>query len=336
MLNNFHFLRPWWFVAVIPTIILFILYRRKMTSNSNTWQEYCDPHLLPFILVNSENQRNSSWLPSLLLTIWLICITALAGPTWEQYAQSVYQKNIARIIALDVSSSMNASDIVPSRLERAKYKILDLLKATDEGQTGMIVFSSSPFVVSPLTNDNNTIAAMIPVLDSNIVPVQGVNIAKALQKSASLLQQTGITRGEIILITDSTPTSEDYQVAKQIATNGYHISVLGIGTQKGGPVSAANGGFATDNSGNVIFSKLDQQALQKLATQGDGSYINFSNDDSDVEQLAKITNSNTLGADANAQEETKKLWRDEGHWLIWLAMILVACITRKGWLDKLC
>lgn len=336
MLNNFHFLRPWWFLAIIPALILFVLYRRKMTNNAHNWQEYCDPHLLPYLLVQSDNSTNRSWLPQFLLTIWLIVICALAGPTWQQYAQSVYQKNVARVIVLDVSPSMNASDLVPSRLERAKYKILDLLKSLDEGQTGMLVFSSSPFVVSPLTNDNNTIASMIPVLDSNIVPVQGVDIGKALDKASNLLQQTGFTTGEIILVTDATPSAEDNTIASQIANKGYHISILGIGTKKGGPVSNASGGFAMDGSGNVILSKLDQAGLEKLAKNGNGSYVGFTNDDSDVEQLTKITSASNLNNSANAQEETKKLWRDEGHWLIWLAVILIAFMTRKGWLDKLC
>lgn len=92
------------------------------------------------------------------------------------------QKNISRVIALDVSQSMDTTDVSPSRLERAKYKIFDILRRIKEGQVGMIVFSSEPFVVSPLTSDANTIENLVTVINSDIVPVQGHNIYKALKK----------------------------------------------------------------------------------------------------------------------------------------------------------
>lgn len=333
--HNFHFLRPWWLLAFIPAISLFVLYIRRSNTTSNNWQEHCDPHLLPYLIIG-EQKPTSSTLPSWLLACWLLIILALAGPTWQQYAESTYQKNSARVIALDVSTSMNSSDLVPSRLERAKYKLLDLLKEFKEGQTSLLVFSSSPFVVSPLTNDSNTIASMVPVIDSSIVPVQGVDIGKALQKSVDLLQQTGFTRGQIILITDSTPTANDKQIARQLAHDGYNLTVLAIGTARGAPISNASGGFATDSNGNITLAKLDKSALKDLAHSGNGEYIEFSNDDNDVQAISKIINENSTVKDPSAKSEVKNLWRDEGHWLIWLAIVFILIIARKGWLDKLC
>ena len=138
-MTTFHFLRPWWFLALIPAIILFISALRRAKSGDNVWSKHCDPHLLEHLL-SKNNSISRTWLPYLLFSLWIIAIIALAGPTWSLYAQNVYQKNIARVIALDVSQSMNAADIAPSRLERGKYKILDLLHSIKEGQTGMIVF----------------------------------------------------------------------------------------------------------------------------------------------------------------------------------------------------
>lgn len=333
--HNFHFLRPWWLLAFIPAVIIFILYLRRSNTNSNNWQDHCDPHLLPYLIIGEQKQTSSA-LPYWLLTSWLLLILALAGPTWQQYAQPTYQQNTARVIALDVSTSMNSSDLVPSRLERAKYKVLDLLKELNEGQTAMLVFSSSPFVVSPLTNDSNTIASMVPVIDSSIVPVQGVDIGKALQKSADLLKQTGFNKGQIILITDSSPSASDKQIAVQLAHDGYNLSVLAIGTARGAPVSNASGGFATDSNGNVTLARLDKSALQDLAHSGNGNYIEFSNDDNDVQTITKIINDNSMIKDPSAKSEVKNLWQDEGHWLIWLAIVFILIIARKGWLDKLC
>ena len=242
---------------------------------------------------------------------WLIIIVALAGPTWSRYAAPVYQKNLPRVIVLDVSQSMNATDLAPSRLQRAKYKVLDLLHSIKEGQTGMLVFSSLPFVVSPLTSDSNTIASMVPILDSSIVPVQGADIGKALQKAGKLLQQVGSNHGQIILVTDNTPTQEDLTQAHTLAQQGYTTSVLAITTEQ-------------------------DQALVNLAGQGDGEYLGFKNDNSDVTQLINSNNSTNLSSKSSAQAQTEDLWDDRGSYLIWIAVLLLAFLARKGWLDQLC
>ena len=335
MAETFHFLRPWWFIALIPAVIIFLYNLRHISSSGNVWEKYCDPHLLPHLISDGKN-ASQTWISWFVLTLWVLAILALAGPTWSMYGQPVYQKNIARVIALDVSQSMNAEDIPPSRIDRGKYKVLDLLHNIHEGQTGMIVFSSKAFVVSPLTSDTNTIASMVPVLNSAIVPVQGSNISKALLKSAKLLNQAGFTNGEIILVSDSTPNSEDVATATKLEKDGYTTSVLAIGTSQGGPVTQADGSLATDDKGNIIISNIDTAALQKLATAGNGLYTAFTNDNADISALL---NQNKLGqlADKPTKElQTKSLWRDEGDYLIWVLIVLAAILARRGWLEKIC
>ncbi|MCC2624557.1 MAG: hypothetical protein K0R14_430 [Burkholderiales bacterium] len=333
MTEYFHFLRPWWFIALAPAILLFILALRRAKSGDNMWNKYCDPHLLKYLL--SKNKSDSgTLLPYLILSLWVIAIIALSGPTWSMYAQNVYQKNVARVIALDVSRSMNAADIAPSRLERGKYKILDLLHGIREGQTGMLVFSSQAFVVSPLTADSNTIASLIPVIDSSIVPVQGSDISAALNKAVSLIKQSGFSQGEIILVTDSTPTNEALATAQKLAGEGYITSVLAIGTKQGGPVTNADGSLVTDSSGNVTLATLNSSALEKLANSGRGEYIAFSNNNSDIKQLLDQSHISTNGP--TKKMETKSLWKDEGHYLVWLLIILCVFIGRRGLLERIC
>lgn len=335
MLSAFHFLRPWWFVALVPVLLLFIWWQRKQRNSQSIWAEHCDADLLKYLLVEAGIKRNM-WLPRLIFFVWVSTILALAGPTWSQYAEPVYQKNIARVIALDVSPYMNANDISPSRIERAKYKVLDLLHAIKEGQTGMVVFSGAPFVVSPLTSDSNTIASMVPVLDSSIVPLAGSDIGKALQKSAQLLKQAGFSRGQILLITASKPDATADKIAAQLAAAGYTTSVLAIGTKQGAPVAEASGGFANDVKGDILFAKLDSRALQKLANAGNGEFSEFSNDNHDITQLLAGNKLDGLSAKPSQELAGKSLWRDEGHWLIWLLIAVVGCLARKGWLEKLC
>ena len=335
MAETFHFLRPWWFIAVIPAVIISIYSLRQINSNGNVWEKYCDPHLLPH-LISNDKSSSQTWISWFILSLWIIAIGALAGPTWSMYGQPVYQKNIARVIALDVSQSMNAQDITPSRLERAKYKVLDLLHSIHEGQTGMIVFSSKAFIVSPLTSDTNTIASMVPVLNSAIVPVQGSSISKALLKSAKILNQAGFTNGEIILVSDSTPDTNDMATATKLEKDGYSTSILAVGTQNGGPVTQADGSLVTDDKGNIIITNLDQAALQQLATAGNGTYTAFTNDNTDISTLLNPKNVNELTDKPTKELQTKSLWRDEGGYLIWLLIILAAILARRGWLEKIC
>lgn len=335
MLSSFHFLRPWWFIAIIPMLILFIFMLRRSSLAKSNWEQHCDPHLLTQLLVKNLGSTKTV-LPYYLLVLWILLIAALAGPTWSLYAEPVYQKNIGRVIALDVSPSMNANDISPSRIQRAKFKVLDLLHDIKEGQTGMIVFSSAAFVVSPLTTDTNTIANMVPVLDPSIVPVAGSDIDSALQKAVALLNQAGYLEGQIIIVTDSTPSSLALRDASKLAKQGYHVSVLAIGTKDGGPILKPNGGFETDDKGNIIFAHLDSSALEKLASNGSGVYAPFSNDSSDLKEILNEGNPNDLSNKPSKEMQTQNLWRDEGHWLIWLAIILAVFIARRGWLEKIC
>lgn len=312
MLANFHFLRPLWFIAFIPAIILFINFYRNKSKHVDIWQKHCDSHLIKHLMINNTANRDNTTIATFILVIWSLIIVALAGPTWSMYSDSVYQKNIARVIALDVSQSMNNNDVSPSRLERAKYKTLDLLKSYKEGQTGMVVFSSEPFVVSPLSADSKTIANMIPVINSTIVPVQGVDLGKALQKSAKLISDAGFSKGQILLITDNEPTEDDNKIAKELSNSGYQINVLSIG-----------------NNGNK------ENYFENLANAGNGNYMHFTKDNSDVEYFS---NDNALqdSAKSTTNSTANNLWKDEGHWLIWLAIILALFLARKEKLNRLC
>lgn len=338
MLGLFHFLRPWWLSTIIIAIILFILLLSKLhSSTNNNWAKYCDAHLLPHVL-SDGNQAKNFHLPLFLLILWIISAFALAGPTWSLSKQPTYQKDTARIIALDLSSSMTATDIKPSRQQRAIYKVLDVLHNIKEGQTGMLVFSSYPFVVSPLTSDSNTIASLVPALTTNILPVQGVDIARALNKSAKLLKQGGYNHGQIILITDSTPSADDIATAKDLANQGYITSVWGIGTTQGGPIMQGDGSYATDSQGNIILAQLDKQKLEQLTRDTSGSYIDFTNTNLDLDQIINLINNkiNFNNVTKTHKTTTKNLWEDKGIWLIWLLLCLAPFIGIRGWLEKIC
>ena len=332
-LLGIHFIHPWFFTTLLlllPTV--FAVWKKSNTQK--TWRDYCDPHLLPHV-VSEQKQGQSLWWVWLLTLCIIASSIALAGPSWERASSPVYHKAIARVIVLDLSNSMLANDIPPTRLQRAKYKILDLLRAIDEGQTGMVVFSSEPFVVSPLTDDSNTIAAMVPTLDTTTVPVQGSDIATALIKAAQLLKQGGAERGQIIVFTDSTPSAKAISVSKELAGKGYTTSVVAVGTRRGGPIANGSGGFVTDAQGGIVFAKLDPEALQHLATAGDGQYIAFTDNDADVKQVLQNKLLDTINEKMQRSKHEQVIWHNQGHWFVWAAILFLLLLARRGWLERL-
>lgn len=333
-MSTFHFIRPWWFLAIIPSLV-FVYFLFRYSSSSNSLSKYCDPHLLEHIIVGKGSKGKKSLLPMFFLVVWIITVVTLAGPSWKYQNVPIYQKSISRVIALDVSQSMDTTDVSPSRLGLAKYKILDMLKRITEGQVGMIVFSSEPFVVSPLTSDSKTIANLVKVLNTSIVPVQGHNMTKALARSSELLTQAGAREGQIILITDSTPTDKAISKAKKLAQQGITVDVYAIGTPKGGIAKDKDGSYLKDSSGKIQYFGVNLQKLRKLAKAGDGDLITLTANKNDVKALIQDIK---LGAKAkeSKQSAANTFWQDEGVYFIWALAFLSIFVFRRGFLEKIC
>ncbi|QIV96839.1 VWA domain-containing protein [Allofrancisella inopinata] len=329
-----HILRPWWLLALIP-VLFTVVFLFRNSAKTNSWAKHCDKHLLDHLLVGQESRIKKTFLPLGFLLLWGLAIVALAGPTWKFKETAVYQKSVSRVLTLDVSQSMDTTDVSPSRLERAKYKIFDILKKITEGQVGMVVFSSEAFVVSPLTFDAKTVENLVSVLNTDIVPVQGHDIAKALQKSAELISQAGATEGQIILITDSTPTQKAIEKAQSLSNNGITVDVYAIGTPKGGIAKDKNGNYLKDEQGNIGYFGVNLQKLQSLAKAGGGKLITLTANNNDVDALLTSIKNNP-DAKKSEQSSAKIFWQDEGVYIIWVLTVLSALLFRRGFLERIC
>ncbi len=338
MLADFHFLRSEWLLAVpVVAIILILFYHRSRQSIG--WEKVCDPALLNFQLTRTREAVGSAsrlliWLVPLM---FLITIIALAGPSWQKKVQPIFQKDSALVIVLDLSLSMNARDVKPSRLERAKLKIIDILKQKKEGQTALVAYAGDAHTVSPLTIDNKTIISLLPALDSSIMPLSGSHAADAIKTAKELLVNAGYSRGDILLFTDGIDASEQQkmkQLVKQLEQQGYHTSVIGIGTQAGSPIPIpGQGGFIKDRSGQVILSKLEEQPLKAIAQAGGGFYHRLSLDDSDFKEILeqKFINKDKV----KQQDEELEQWIDAGAYVTLLVIPLALFMFRKGVLSLL-
>jgi Ca-activated chloride channel family protein len=326
--QQLHFLRPEAFYAFAPLLLFVVLYlTSKATSRS--WKAVCDDKLLPYIL--TAGGKKSGMLPIVLIMLATsLSIVALADPVWEKLPQPVFREESALVIALDLSQSMHASDIKPSRLERARLKLLDLIKARKGGQTALIVYAATAFTVTPLTDDDNTIANLVPSLEPELMPAQGSNISSALELATELLQQSGITHGDVLVITDGMPKSASGTI-DALTASGHRLSIMGIGTLEGGPVPLS-GGFLTDTSGAIVIPRLEPAQLQKAALQGSGIFVSMQADDSDIEKLADLFASKRIKTQTEGTELEADIWQEEGHWLLLLVLPLVALWPRRGWL----
>jgi len=329
--NNLHFIRADWFYAFIP-LFLFLYLSHKTRLNNKNWLGVIDQQLLPFVLSSSASKQRRY--PLLLIFIACsLCITALAGPVYKKLPQPVYREQSSLVVLLDLSQSMNASDIKPSRLSRAKLELLDLLKTRKAGQTALIVYAADAFVVTPLTDDNATIANLVPSLETDMMPAQGSSLSSALDKSSSLFSQAGIINGNILLITDDIHQRDEIAI-KKIVDQGHRLSVFGIGTTEGAPVPL-DGGFLQNNKGAIVIPKLYPAKLQNHALAGGGLYSSLQADDSDIEKFTSLFQSTDVSRDVDSKNLNADVWQEEGHWLLLPLIFFAALWARKGWLAAL-
>jgi len=328
LIEQFHFLRPVWLLALLPLMAI-IWHGFNSRHQSRSWQAVVDAQLLPHLLGDNRQSRGSS--------LWLIvgiaaslAIIALAGPVWDKLPQPTFRQQSALVIALDLSRSMDAGDIRPSRLTRARLKIADILSLRDEGQTALVSYAADAFVVTPLTEDSATINAILPALSTELMPSKGSNAAGALTQSYALFENSGVTEGDILVLSDGFDDSELTAMLALIQENlQYRVSVLGIGTESGGPIPITNGGFLKDQQGAIVVASLMQENLRKIARSGGGRFELISADDTDINSLLSAMTS-SFENDSVESDLQADVWRELGPWLVLLLLPLVAILFRRG------
>lgn len=328
-LAEFHFIRPFWLLAIIPAIIMMV-FLLKNKLNQGNWNAVCDEALLPFIL-QEKPAGKSRWVLSTGALASLLTIIALAGPTWERLPSPVFRNDAALVIVLDLSKSMDATDVKPSRLSRARYKIADILKQRKDGQSALLVYAGDAFTVTPLTEDTDTILSQISALNTELMPEQGSNTVLALEKAVGLLKQSGLQTGDILLVSDG--ISSDDLISEVDSLADYRLSILGVGTAEGAPIKLAGGGFFKDANGNIVIPKLNIAQLSILANKGSGWYKTMTDDDSDINALLAQLDSPIEKQGGKDNNLLIDQWDEKGPWLLLLVLPLAALSFRKGLLS---
>lgn len=310
-----HFLRPWWLAVLLLLPVLAWWWRRRQRERS-AWHALVDPHLLPRLLESGGGRRSRTgyWLA---LLAYVIAVLALAGPSWRQSEQPLWQNRTPLVIALDLSTATLAADLPPSRLAQARAKLAALLRERNGGQVGLVVFAADAFVVAPLTDDAANVALYLDALQPDVMPRDGQRASEAIAWSTQLLLRAGATSGDIVLLTDHAD-GEAVSAAADAAGRGFRVSALGLGSEAGAPYRR--------DSGDIANARLDPASLRKLTASGNGRYEPLASDDADLRALG-LLDPDSVGAIGKGTAGLA--WRDEGYWLLPLLMVLTLFAFRR-------
>jgi Ca-activated chloride channel homolog len=323
LLQPFHFLRPLW-LLVIPGALLLWWLTRKRLATPPPWAQQIAPHLLVHLTIRAGSRGRI--LPVDLVALALVIGgLAASGPAWRPVPNPFVSETAPLVVALELSETMLATDIQPTRLERAKMKVVDLVSRRTGAHTGLIVYAGSAHVVLPLTDDPAIMAPFLESVSPSIMPTPGDSAASALELAEQLLADEE-TPGSILLVTDGVSDADIDQIAAQASSNS--LVALVVGSEEGGSIRHEDGTLVAAPTGGD--ATLDRGRLARLETAG-VTVIEVVPGDGDVDAALRAIASelqNALDADGNIP------YRDEGWWFVWPMMLLALLCFRRGWVVR--
>ncbi len=323
-LAAFHFLRPWWLLAAAVTVALFVVFKRRSDARKQ-FEGAIAPHLLEHLVVGGGSTSRLRPASLVFFAVFLMGLGA-AGPTWQREAPPFAEDQAAIVLVMDTSQAMNAVDVPPTRLERAKQKVRDLLARREGARTALIAYAGDAFVVLPLTDDRGIIELYLEALDTEIMPVRGNKPSAALTLAQELIDRGGGS-GSILFFTSGMPARERPAFVAHRRRKGASVQVLAVGTDRGGPVKTGKGQFATDTSGKRVMTRLDREGLETLQKEAGVVVTYVQVGDSDVADIDGRAQRDF--ADAQAAEGSR--WKDAGYYLLFLIVPFIAFSFRRGW-----
>ncbi|MBW4765611.1 VWA domain-containing protein [Prevotella salivae] len=274
-----------WMLLIIPILVLvrFIVWQKR----KHNLRKFGNPSLLKEMMPDVSKYRPTIKF-CLLLSAITILIFMIARPQVGSKISHEKREGIEVLIALDISNSMLAQDVIPSRLEKSKLLIEDLVDHFTNDKVGLVVFAGDAFVQLPITNDYVSAKMFLQNINPSLITTQGTDLARAISLSQSCFTQREHIGRAIIVITDG----EDHEggaleAAREAYKKGINVFILGVGTSKGAPIPDGNGGYLKDNSGQTVLSALNEQMCQQVAKAGNGVYIHVDNTSDAQERLNK-------------------------------------------------
>ena len=305
LVAQFHFIRPLWLLALLPMGLL--LWLRFRHDSRPEWKDVLPKHLREALTIGERGWKKQLPL-KLLMVIVFIAIIICAGPTWQRQASPFGEDKATMLVVLDNSDSMLQTDLPPSRLERSKQKIRDLLALRKDGKTGLIVFAGSAHVAMPVTQDNEVFNPFLAAISPEIMPVEGKSAQTALPLIENQLRdQLGAT---VLLVTDGVTPNTIEQYSAFFSQKPYQLLIL----------AAGNNDVKSNNP-------VDIASLKELASKTGGRLVEVSVDNGDVVKLSNLVERNM-----QLNGESSMPWKDMGYGLLFPIAIIMMLWFRKGWL----
>lgn len=327
MIEALEWLRPGWLFALPAGLALLWAWWRAR-AGAGLWRRLVDPVLLAHLLGRAPASSARLALGAAAVVLVLACV-ALAGPTWRAQPSPLYRDLSARIVVLDLSPSMDAVDVVPSRLERARAAIVTILREAPDAQLGLVVFGADAFTVAPLMNDASALVHLLASVHTGTLPRAGSRPDLGLDMARALLSRAGVAAGDVILVGDSAGDARTLEAARALAKAGFPLSVVAVGTPHGGPVRLANGAFARTEADGILVSKPELAALERLAHAGGGRFHTLAA----LEEAPRFARgAQAWAVSPEAPARASDLRQDDGAWFALLALPFAAFLFRRGWL----
>lgn len=319
-LSQLHFAHPLWFLLLIAIPLvwgLFFLYYSKQQP-LHQLEKFIDKHLIPYLLITGEEKKKKLWSPILFWSFaWSFLVLALAGPRWDFREAITFTRDQSLVILLDLSESMNADDISPSRLGRAKQKVEDLLNMSTGVKIGLVAFAADPHMIVPMTEDKETIRHLLPSLDTDLVYVQGSKLTPALEMASTMLEnEPGNNKAIVVMSDGGFEDSNAIYTAKKLADKGIVLYTVGVGSTQGAPLKNHQGLIVKKN-GSPIISKLEKEKFCEISKIGHGRYF----DADHSKQIALIFEDLEKRSDIQQEmHKTERFW--EEHFYLFILPIL--------------
>ncbi|GHA01473.1 hypothetical protein GCM10008090_08270 [Arenicella chitinivorans] len=326
MLSDFHFIRPEWLMLSLPVIMAYWYAGRR--SQQSRWQRYLPPMVVKALMV-TEASVLPVWFSRAAGFTGVLLVLAAAGPTFSKQAVPTIENTQATVLILDLSPSMLAEDLLPNRLARARFKIIDFLRARVDGQTALVAYAGEAHTVSPLTDDPATIQALLPALEPSLMPVSGSNVEAAVQLAVRLLKDAGRVDGDLVLITDGVAESAAKTIRDTLGSR-FSLSILGVSGSAPAPIPRPQGGFVQGANGEIVLTSIDAGFLRQLAKQHGGQFQRITADDKDINSLVRASLAEQPDAEATERAVEWHQWQDLGHWLVLLILPIVLYCFRRG------
>ena len=300
----------WWLITIPAFVIAYIIFtnrkRRQLTN-------FGDPELVAQLMPDASKSR-PIWKFSLLLVALVLLIIAAARPQYGQNEKTVKRQGIEVMVALDISNSMLAEDVVPNRLDRAKQMLSKMIDNMVDDKVGLVVFAGEAFTQLPITCDYVSAKMFLNTITPNLIQTQGTAIGTALQTAiTSFGTQQSESGRAIILITDGENHEDDaIAAAKKAQEMGIQVFVIGVGKPEGSPIpKAGTNDYFKDRNGQVVVSKLNEDMCQQIAAAGKGIYVRCDNTNTamralqqELDRIATTDLETTIYADYNEQYQS--------------------------------